>query len=64
MNVDKAIAANQKAYWLLLMKGKIQKELGDKAGAKASAEACIKMATEEKNDDYVRNGKELIASIK
>lgn len=62
--VDKAITANPKAYWLLLLKGRVQKELGDKAGAKASAEACIKMATEEKNDDYVRNGKELIAALK
>lgn len=64
VNIEKAIIANQKAYWLLLMKGKIQKELGDKAGAKASAEACIKLATEEKNEDYVRNGKELIAALK
>jgi hypothetical protein len=62
--VDKAITANPKAYWLLLLKGKTQKELGDKAGAKASAEACMKMATEEKNDDYVRNGKELLATLK
>lgn len=63
INVEKAIAANPKAYWLLLLKGKAQKQLGDKAGAKASAEACIKIATEEKNDDYIRNGKELIASL-
>ncbi len=61
---DKAIAANPKAYWLLLLKGKVQKELGDKKGAMASAEACKKIATEEKNDDYVRNANELIASIK
>lgn len=61
---DKAIAANPKAYWLLLLKGKVQKELGDKKGAIASAEACKKMATEEKNEDYVRNANELLASIK
>ena len=60
---EKAIAANPKAYWLLLLKGKAQKQLGDKAGAKASAEACIKLATAEKNDDYIRNGKELLASL-
>ena len=62
--VDKAIAANAKAYWLLLLKGKVQKELGDKKGAIASAEACKKTATEEKNDDYVRNANELLASLK
>ena len=37
--VDKAIASNANAYWLLLLKAKVQKELGDKKGAKASAEA-------------------------
>jgi hypothetical protein len=62
--VDKAIVATPKAYWLLLLKGKVQKELGDNKGAKASAEACKKIATEEKNEDYVRNANELIASIK
>ena len=46
--VEKAIAANPKAYWLLLLKGKTQKKLGDINGAKASAEACIKLATAEK----------------
>ncbi len=61
--VEKAIAANPKAYWLLLLKGKTQKKLGDINGAKTSAEACIKLATAEKNDDYVRNGKELLASL-
>lgn len=64
VNVDKAITANPKAYWLLLLKGKAQKELGDKKGAIASAESCKKIATEEKNDDYVRNANELIASLK
>jgi len=61
--VDKAIAANPTAYWLLLLKAKTQKELGDKKGARVSAEACIKMATEAKNPDYVRSGKELIAQL-
>ena len=62
--VNKAIAANPKAYWLYLLKGKAQKELGDKAGAKESAETCMKLAAEEKNDDYVRNAKELLATLK
>jgi hypothetical protein len=61
--VDKAIAANANAYWLLLLKGKVQKELGDKKGARASAEACIKMANEAKNQDYVRSGKALIETL-
>jgi hypothetical protein len=61
--VDKAIATNPNAYWLLLLKAKTQKELGDKKGAKTTAEACIKMAEAAKNADYVRSGKELIASL-
>ena len=60
---DKAIAANPKAYYLYLLKAKVQKELGNKKGARESAETCIKLAAEAKNDDYVRNGKELIASL-
>jgi hypothetical protein len=61
--VDKAVSLNTKAYYMFLLKAKVQKQLGDKKGARESAEACIKLATEAKNDDYVRNGKELIASL-
>ncbi len=61
--VDKAIALDAKAYWLFLLKAKTQKELGDKKGAKVSAETCIKMAEEAKNADYVRSAKEVIASL-
>lgn len=61
--VDKSIAANANAYWLWLLKAKIQKELGDKNGARASATTCIKMATEAKNPDYVRSAKEIIAQL-
>ena len=61
--VDKAIALDAKAYWLFLLKAKTQKELGDKKGAKASAETCIQMAEAGKNADYVRSASELIASL-
>lgn len=61
--VDKAIATNSNAYWLLLLKAKVQKELGDKKGAKASAEACAKMAAEAKNQDYVRSAKVLLEGL-
>ena len=62
-NVNKAIDATPTAYWLFLLKAKAQKELGDKKGAKASAETCIKMATEGKNMDYVRSANDVIASL-
>ncbi len=61
--VDKAVSLNTKAYYMHLLKAKVQKELGNKKGARESAETCIKLATEAKNDDYVRNGKELIATL-
>jgi alanyl-tRNA synthetase len=60
-NVNKAIETNAKAYWLFLLKGKAQKALGDKSGAKESANTCIKLATDAKNDDYIRSAKEVLA---
>ncbi|MCX6332250.1 MAG: DUF2911 domain-containing protein [Bacteroidetes bacterium] len=62
-NVNKAIETNAKAYWLFLLKGKAQKLLGDKSGAKESATTCIKLATEAKNDDYVRSANEVLKGL-
>jgi tetratricopeptide (TPR) repeat protein len=59
----KAAESNPKAYYFFLLKAKIEKDLGDKASAKADAEKCITGATEAKNDDYVRAGKELISKL-
>jgi hypothetical protein len=61
--VDKAVSLNTKAYYMFLLKAKVQKELGNKKGARESAETCIKIATEANNQDYVRSGKELVASL-
>ncbi len=61
-NVNKGIEANPKAYWLYLLKARIQKDAGDKKGAMATANKTIELATEAKNDDYVRMAKELMAS--
>lgn len=52
--VTKGIEQQKNAFWLYLLKARIEKDLGDKVSAKTSAEACIKYATEEKNIDYVR----------
>ncbi len=62
-NAKKATDANPKAYWLFLLTAKIQKALGNKIDAKASAEKCISIAAEAKNDDYVRMANELIKSL-
>ena len=62
--VDKAIAANPKAYWIMLLKAKIQAKQGDKKGAVETAEKVVVMATEAKNEDYVTMAKKLIAENK
>lgn len=62
--VDKAIASNPKAFWMVLLKAKIQAKQNNKAGAVASAEQVITLATEAKNDDYVAMAKKLIAENK
>ncbi|MCE3280692.1 MAG: hypothetical protein K0S44_2883 [Bacteroidetes bacterium] len=62
--VDKAITANPKAYWIMMLKAKIQVKLNDKKGAVESAEKVVTMATEAKNDDYVTMAKKLIAENK
>jgi hypothetical protein len=61
--VNKAIEASPKAFWIHLLKAKIEKALGDKVSAKTSAETCITLATEQKNTDYVRMANQLIKSL-
>ena len=62
-NAGKATEANPKAFYLFILKARIEKDLGDKVSAKADAEKCITLATEAKNADYVRMAKELIAKL-
>jgi len=62
--IDKAIAANPKAFWMLMLKAKIQVKQKDQKGAVASAEKVITLATEAKNDDYVAQAQKLIADNK
>jgi hypothetical protein len=62
-NVNKAVEADPKAFYMFLLKAKIEKELGDKVAAKASAEKCITLANEAKNEDYARAAKELISKL-
>lgn len=62
-NINKAIEANPKGFWLYLTRAKIRRDMGDKAGARRNAEKTIEIATEEKNEDYVRMAKELISKL-
>ena len=63
VNINKAVAANPKAFWLFLLQAKIQRDMGDKISAKASAEKCIEVATAAKNDDYVKQANDLIKKL-
>lgn len=62
--IDKGIAANPKAFWMVMLKAKIQSKQKDQKGAIASAEKVIALATEAKNDDYVAQAQKLIADNK
>jgi Protein of unknown function (DUF2911) len=59
-----AAAANSNAYWVLHLKAKIQKALGDKKGAAESAMASKAVAEKEKNADYVKMNDELLKGLK
>jgi hypothetical protein len=61
---EKAIFANPKAYWVVLLKAKIQLKLNDKKGATATANQVIVMATADKDDSFVKQAEKLIASAK
>ncbi|MDP4675044.1 MAG: DUF2911 domain-containing protein [Flavobacteriaceae bacterium] len=62
--VDKAIAGNeQKQYWVVHLKAKIQARLGEKSAAKATAESSIELAKAAGNPDYIRLNEKLIASL-
>lgn len=62
-NAAKATEVNPKAYYLFILKARIEKELGDKVSAKSDAEKCVILATEAKNADYVRMANELILKL-
>jgi tetratricopeptide (TPR) repeat protein len=63
-NVNKAIEGNAKAFWLYLLKAKIQKELGQNADAIVAAKKCIELATAAKNDAYVSQANDLLKALK
>jgi hypothetical protein len=62
--VDKGIEQNPKAFWMVMLKAKIQYKLKDNAGAIASAEKVTTLATEAQNDDYVAQAAKLTADAK
>jgi hypothetical protein len=62
--INLAADANPNAFWVLHQKAKIQKALGDKQGAIATATASLEGAKNAKNRDYQMMNEELIKSLK
>lgn len=62
--VNAAEAADGKAPWIKLWKGRIQLKMGDKVGAAKTAAAGLQLATEIKNPEYVRLHTELLNETK
>src|SRR5665647_1024929 len=62
-NINKATAENPKAYYMFLQKARIQKDMGDKAGAKVSAMKTIELAKEAKNADYENFANKLLKTL-
>lgn len=60
----KAADANPKAFWMWMLKAKIQLKAGDKKAAIETAQKVVTVATEAKNDDYVKMAEKLIADAK
>ena len=63
-NVSKAIDGNKTAFWMLLYKAKIQKEMGDITGAIETSKASMALAKESNNDDYVKMNEALLKELK
>jgi hypothetical protein len=62
--IDEAAKANPNAFWVWHQKAKIEKALGDKAAATASANASLKAAKDAENRDYQMMNEELLKSLK
>lgn len=61
--ITKALQENNQAFWMWLYKAKIQQEMGDKAGAKASALKSLEWSKEANNNDYIKMNQELLKKL-
>lgn len=59
----KAVEQNPKAYWIYLLKARIQQKMGDKAGAKITSQKSLELAKEQGNPDYVALNEKLLKSL-
>ena len=63
-NVNKASDANPTAYWIYLYKAKIQKDMGDNAGALKTSQTSMEFAKQAKAEDYIKMNKAFQKKIK
>jgi hypothetical protein len=61
---DKAVSQNPKAYWVLLLKAKIQAKSNDKKGAALTASQVVTLAKEDQDDAYVKMAEQIINDSK
>ena len=61
MWVEKAIEQNPKAFYMYMLKARIEYKMGDKKAAIATAHKVVETATEAKNDDFIKMANDLIA---
>lgn len=61
---SKAAELNPSAYWVMLLKAKIQFKMKDYQGASVSAQKVIELATADQDDTYVNHGKKMLEDIK
>jgi tetratricopeptide (TPR) repeat protein len=62
--INKAVANNPNAYWVHMLKAKIQFKAKDTKGAKETAMKVVELAKADGDDAYVRMAEKLIAEIK
>ncbi len=62
-NINMAVKDNPKAFYMWLYKAKIEKDMGDKVAAKASANTSLELAKQAKNEDYIKMNQDLLKKL-
>ena len=63
-NAKLAVQQEPNAYWIWIYKARLEQDMGDNAAALASSQRSLALATEQKNDDYVKMNVELQKKLK
>ena len=60
--VNKALEGGER-FWIMTLKARIQKKLGDKMAAITTAKKALSLAKEANNNDYVKINESMIADL-